>query len=166
MSRWSTASNVFATVAPRREDTKWSAPNVFNQVPYSTYENFIAVIARYKGTFLPLVLKKPLLWVLISAHFGIHTWSYWTGPLAPLDQAMVTGLPATLALPSEPPCPSRPRAASAPVVSRGALRDYWPKLLVNAAGAPPDWGDGAAAEQKGVSRYWRGIHMAGPILTV
>lgn len=76
--------------------SKWSNPAVKGQPPYDPQENFMAVLSRYSGTVLPLVLTKPLLYALILLHATFHLIDASCGGLLPLDTTVVVSLPATL----------------------------------------------------------------------
>ena len=85
----------FARLLEEEEESKWTGEG-FGGVPYDPQEGLVAVFSRWRGTVLPLVLKKNMFWLLMMIHVGLLFINEYFIELTPMDVSIVIGLPASL----------------------------------------------------------------------
>lgn len=75
-------------------NSKWTG-GAEGQVQYDPQESLLAIFSRWRGTVLPLVLKKWMFWLLIMVHVAL-LFANEAYNLPPMDVSIVIGLPASL----------------------------------------------------------------------
>lgn len=83
---------VFSSV----DESKWGGSRHADQVRYDPAETLLGVFSRWRGTVAPLVLGKPMFWLLTAVHVLFLYMNEHVSELPSMDVSIVVGLPASL----------------------------------------------------------------------
>lgn len=65
-------------------------------IPYEPEEHVVATMARWRGTALEMIFRKPMYYALIGSHVLLRYYDEYQVKLPPLDSTVLVGLPASL----------------------------------------------------------------------